>query len=86
MAFAAFGNGLSIANAMAGSVSVEPRLAGTASGIAGFSQMLFAAIVSQAVGVMQNGTPYPMIGFIVACAILSLTVFTVLNRPGASRG
>ena len=57
--------------------SVEPRLAGTASGLAGFLQMFAAAVVSQAVGALQNGTPYPMVGFMLGCALLSLLGFAL---------
>lgn len=77
MMLVAFGNGLSIANSQAGAVSVEPDLAGTASGIAGFVQMFTAALVSQAVGMLQNGTPYPMVGFMALCALMSLLSFHV---------
>jgi DHA1 family bicyclomycin/chloramphenicol resistance-like MFS transporter len=80
MLFAAFANGLTIANAQAGAVSVDPALAGTASGIAGFGQMFIAALVSQAVGMFQNGTPYPMAAFMAACAILSWASFMLLRR------
>lgn len=80
MIFIAFANGLSIANAQAGAVSVEPSLAGTASGIAGFAQMGMAALVSQAVGMLQNGTPYPMVGFMSLCALLSLIGFGFAKR------
>lgn len=76
MMIVAFANGLSIANSQAGAVSVEPELAGTASGIAGFAQMFTAALVSQAVGMLQNGTPYPMVAFMAACALFSLVSFT----------
>jgi len=41
MMIVAFANGLSIANAQAGAVSVQPDLAGTASGIAGFAMVGF---------------------------------------------
>jgi DHA1 family bicyclomycin/chloramphenicol resistance-like MFS transporter len=75
MMLVAFGNGLSIANAQAGAVSVQPELAGTASGIAGFCQMFTAAVVSQAVGMLQNGTPYPMAGFMMVCALGSILSF-----------
>jgi DHA1 family bicyclomycin/chloramphenicol resistance-like MFS transporter len=78
----AFANGLSIANAQAGAVSVRPDLAGTASGLAGFAQMFTAAVVSQAVGMLQNGTPYPMVGFMAACAFLSLASFGLGGRGG----
>jgi len=81
----ALGNGFSVPNAQAGAVSVEPLLAGTASGIAGFSQMLVAALVSQAVGMLQNGTPYPMAAFMAACAALSFLGFVLPRRLVAER-
>jgi DHA1 family bicyclomycin/chloramphenicol resistance-like MFS transporter len=78
MMLTTFGNGLAIPNAQAGAISVDPVLAGTASGLSGFVQMLVAALVSQAVGMLQNGTPYPMLGFMVGCAVLSLLGFVLL--------
>ena len=74
---AAFANGLTVPNAQAGAMSVDPLLAGSASGLAGFLQMFTAALVSQAVGALQNGTPYPMIAFMTGCAVLSLAGFLV---------
>ena len=41
------GNGVSLPNAIAGAVSVRPQAAGTASGIAGFMQMGYGAVVTQ---------------------------------------
>jgi MFS transporter, DHA1 family, multidrug resistance protein len=82
MMLATFGNGLAIPNAQAGAISVDPLLAGTASGLSGFTQMLVAAVVSQAVGMLQNGTPYPMLGFMVACAAISLLGFVLPRRTG----
>ena len=78
------GNGFSVPNAQAGAVSVNALLAGTASGIAGFSQMFVAALVSQAVGMLQNGTPYPMAGFMAGCAVLSLAGFVLPRRSAAN--
>jgi DHA1 family bicyclomycin/chloramphenicol resistance-like MFS transporter len=77
------GNGFAVPNAQAGAVSVQPLLAGTASGIAGFVQMFVAALVSQAVGMLQDGTPYPMAAFMAGCAVLSLLGFVVPRRLGA---
>src|SRR5690606_13475979 len=74
------GNGFAVPNAQAGAVSVEPLLAGTASGIAGCSQMFFAAVVSQVVGMLQDGTPYPMAAFMTGCAVLSLLGFVLPRR------
>jgi len=75
-----FANGLSIANAQAGAISINPELAGTASGVTGFCQMFIAALVSQSVGTLQNGTPYPMIIFMTSCALLSLVCFGLGHR------
>jgi MFS transporter, DHA1 family, multidrug resistance protein len=85
MMFAGLGNGFSVPNAQAGAVSVHPLLAGTASGVAGFSQMFVAALVSQAVGMLQNGTPYAMAGFMAGCAVLSLAGFLLPRRLAAKR-
>jgi DHA1 family bicyclomycin/chloramphenicol resistance-like MFS transporter len=77
MVLATFGSGLAIPNAQAGAVSVDPLLAGTASGLSGFTQMLVAALVSQAVGMLQNGTPYPMLGFMLGGAVIALIGFVL---------
>jgi len=76
----AVGNGLSVPNAMAGAISVEPRAAGAASGLAGFLQMLMAGIFAQLAGMWQNGTPYPMIGFMIAATALALATFVISFR------
>jgi MFS transporter, DHA1 family, multidrug resistance protein len=83
MMLGSFASGLAMPNAQAGAISVDPALAGTASGVAGFSQLLVAALVSQAVGMLQNGTPYPMLGFMVGCATLSLLGFVLPRRLAA---
>jgi DHA1 family bicyclomycin/chloramphenicol resistance-like MFS transporter len=77
------GNGMSMPNAIAGAISVDPRVAGSASGLAGFLQMLVAALFAQLAGMWQNGTPYPMIGFMIAAATLSLTTFALSSRRAA---
>jgi MFS transporter, DHA1 family, multidrug resistance protein len=77
MMLASFASGLATPNAIAGAISVDPTMAGTASGLSGFSQMTTAALVSQAVGMLQNGTPYPMAGFMVGCAAMSLVGFAL---------
>lgn len=76
----AVGNGLSVPNAMAGAISVDPRAAGAASGLAGFLQMFIAAGFAQLAGMWQNGTPYPMAGFMIAASALALVAFLVSFR------
>jgi len=80
MMLTALSNGFAMPNAQAGAISVDPALAGTASGVAGFTQLACAALVSQAVGMLQDGTPYPMLGFMVGCSTLSLLGFVVPRR------
>jgi DHA1 family bicyclomycin/chloramphenicol resistance-like MFS transporter len=81
----ALSNGFAMPNAQAGAISVDPALAGTASGIAGFTQLTCAALVSQAVGMLQDGTPYPMLAFMVGSAVLSLLGFVLPRRLAARR-
>jgi DHA1 family bicyclomycin/chloramphenicol resistance-like MFS transporter len=76
----AIGNGFSVPNAMAGAISVDPRASGAASGLAGFLQMLTAAAFAQLAGMWQNGTPFPMIGFMIAASVFSLAIFIVSLR------
>ncbi len=76
----AIGNGLSVPNAMAGAISVDPRAAGAASGLAGFLQILIAAVFAQLSGMWQNGTPFPMVGFMIAASALALLSFLVAFR------
>ena len=85
MMLSALSNGFAMPNAQAGAISVDPSLAGTASGVAGFTQLTCAALVSQAVGMLQDGTPYPMLAFMVGCAVLSLLGFVVPRRLAAKR-
>lgn len=56
----AFGQGLAMPNAQAAIVSVDPAIAGAASGLAGFLQLGTAAVAAQLIGSIQDGTPYPM--------------------------
>jgi DHA1 family bicyclomycin/chloramphenicol resistance-like MFS transporter len=85
MTTGAFANGLTVPNSQAGAVSVDPALAGTASGVAGFSQMFAAALVSQLVGVLQDGTPYPMLWVMTGAAALSWLGFIVPRRLAGLR-
>lgn len=73
----AFANGLTMPNAQAGAVSHDPEAAGTASGLAGFVQMLVGATFAQASGTLQNDTPYPMIGLMVVASALALAAISL---------
>jgi DHA1 family bicyclomycin/chloramphenicol resistance-like MFS transporter len=62
IALSMIGSGLAAPNAQAGAINVFPERAGTASGLTSFLQMFVAGLATQAVGVAQNGTPWPMLG------------------------
>lgn len=80
-----FSQGIAMPNAMAAVVSVAPRIAGAASGLAGFLQMAIAALAAQIVGSIQNGTPYPLAIGIVSCATLTvMAAFVALNATPRS--
>lgn len=69
---AAFCQGWSLPNAQAAFVNVDPHQAGAASGLGGFLQMAVAAAAAQAVGSVQDGTPYPMAAGMAASAAAAL--------------
>ncbi len=78
--------GLVMSNCMASAVNVSPRLAGTGSGVIGFLQMILAAAVSQAIGVLADGTSLPMLWFMAGNAIASVALLALIRPFGrASR-
>jgi DHA1 family bicyclomycin/chloramphenicol resistance-like MFS transporter len=70
-------------NAIAGAVSIRPQAAGTASGLLGFTQMLFGAFTAQLAGhlIASATTPWPMLAHMMTIAIAAVVVFLVLIRP-----
>ena len=75
IAFAVFGNGITLPNAQAAAINEFPRYAGSASGLTGFLQMAFSAVAAQAVALIYNGTVYPLLTLMFAAAVLSLVCF-----------
>lgn len=68
------GNGLVMPNAMAGMLSVRPKLAGTASGIGGAIQIGAGAVVAAFAGFLVEGsaTALPLQAIMAGCATLAL--------------
>jgi DHA1 family bicyclomycin/chloramphenicol resistance-like MFS transporter len=71
MGLIAMGNGLTMPNALAGAVSVAPRLVGAASGLTGFLQMMISALVSYVVGRIVYADPQTLGVAIFLCVIAS---------------
>lgn len=63
--------GLILPSAMAGAISPYPGMAGTASALVGFVQMMMAAGAGALVGVIHDGTPVPMMGVMAVCGALT---------------
>jgi DHA1 family bicyclomycin/chloramphenicol resistance-like MFS transporter len=84
----AYGNGFVMSNVAAGAISVRPQAAGTASGVLGFVQMSFGAILAQ-VGAHLGGdyattVPLNIAGVIlsVMCAAVVALLITRYERRG----
>lgn len=75
MSLIACSNGIAIPNGMAGALSVDPKLAGTASGLAGFIQIAMGALATFVVGFFHDGSALPMVLSMVVCAFLSVLSF-----------
>jgi DHA1 family bicyclomycin/chloramphenicol resistance-like MFS transporter len=67
-----FAQGLSMPNAQAGAMRIEPSLAGTAAGLGVFSQMFLSAISSEMFGILSDGTALPMIELTMIGAVVAL--------------
>ncbi|MCJ8298257.1 MAG: multidrug effflux MFS transporter [Pseudomonadales bacterium] len=78
MALVACSNGIAIPNGMSGALSVNPKLAGTASGLAGFIQISLGAAATFVVGYFHDGSALPMVICMVVAAVLSILGFKLI--------
>ncbi len=76
------GVGLVMPQSMAGALANYPHIAGSASGLLGFTQMTTAGLVGVVVGHGYDGTPVAMAMAIAIAGLLSLMVYLLLLRPG----
>jgi MFS transporter, DHA1 family, multidrug resistance protein len=79
MAISSIGNGLSQPPGIAAGLSVYPRIAGAASGLLGFLQMMVAALGTFLIGQLPQNTPRAMIAVVGTSLALAL-VFGVVVR------
>lgn len=80
MALSSIGNGLGQPTAMAAGLSVYPRVAGTASGSIGFSQMAVSALGTLIVGVLPHEGPFAMAGVVLATQIVACALGLIAVR------
>jgi DHA1 family bicyclomycin/chloramphenicol resistance-like MFS transporter len=69
MMLTGFAQGIAMPVVQAGALSVDPRVAGAASGLSGFMQMSLAAAAAQIVGMIQNGTVWPTLAAMLLFAL-----------------
>ena len=75
--FLTFSQGVSLPYGQAGAMAIEPRLAGTASGIGVCLQNLFGATTTQVYGLLADGTVWPLIITCGASSVLMM-IFGVI--------
>jgi DHA1 family bicyclomycin/chloramphenicol resistance-like MFS transporter len=80
MALSSIGNGLSQPSAMASALSVHPRIAGTASGFVGFTQMAVSALGTLAVAILPHAGPSAMVGVVLATQVTAFILGAVAVR------
>ena len=77
----ALGNGFSMPATQAGSVTAAPEMAGAASGLFGFIQMIFASAVAQFIGYVQGAvSPMPTLTVMLVLTLLAPIAFAVLGE------
>jgi DHA1 family bicyclomycin/chloramphenicol resistance-like MFS transporter len=80
MAISSIGNGLSQPPGIAAGLSVYPQIAGAASGLIGFLQMIVAALGTFLIGQLPQNTPLAMIAVVGASLALALAFGLVVRR------
>lgn len=90
MSIVSIGNGLSLPNGMAGAVSVAPKMAGAASGLAGFLQMGVGAGLSYLAGMLLQDSALPLALIMLAAALAAIAAHALgrswsIRRQEAAR-
>jgi DHA1 family bicyclomycin/chloramphenicol resistance-like MFS transporter len=75
------GNGLTMPSATAAAISRRPDLAGTASGLLGFTQMMVGALITLLVGWLQDDTVYPMVAVMTVSAVIAFLGCLLARTP-----
>lgn len=76
-------NGLVVTNSIAGVISVNPKLAGTAAGLAGFMQMTVAAIIVSLTSSFQDQYEFTMFFMVLAAGVMALLCSRLTRKARA---
>ncbi|MBU0723652.1 MAG: multidrug effflux MFS transporter [Alphaproteobacteria bacterium] len=80
MGVIAMGNGTSQPSGVSGAVSVDPTLAGSASGLLGFLQMALGGLLTLILGHVLSDSAGPLVFMMIACTVLGLAAFLMVRR------
>jgi MFS transporter, DHA1 family, multidrug resistance protein len=83
--FVGIANGLSLPSAIASAISLRPDLAGTASGLVGFLQMMVGALATLLVGELQDDTAFPMAAVMSSAALIAFIGYGLARSALAVR-
>ena len=86
MCVVAVGNGVSMPSGIAAAISVNPRVAGAASGLLGFLQMSVGAVATVAVGYLKDDDQMPMILVMAVSVVLSVGAYLLAVGAGRRSG
>lgn len=77
-----FGNGLTVANATTGLMSVRPHLAGSAAGLSGALTVALGAALASATGVVVNAqnAPFAVLGMMLGSSVFGLVSILYVRR------
>ena len=75
-------NALSAPNSTSGAIISAREVAGAASGMLGFVQLLLGAAMTQLVAEMADGTAYPLVGTILVLNLSALALLGHISRRG----
>ena len=86
--FLGLANGFALPNNLAGAVSVDPSIAGTASALLGFMQMMLSALATIAVGFLHHESQLTMASIMLVTAVGSFAARLLmrLDRTGTEVG
>ena len=76
-------NALSAPNSTSGAITSAADVAGAASGLLGFIQLLVGAAMTQLVAVLENQTALPLVGAIAALNLCAVGLLVQISRRGA---
>jgi DHA1 family bicyclomycin/chloramphenicol resistance-like MFS transporter len=74
-----FGNGLAVPAAFTGAVGADPKMAGTASGLAGFVQMASAALVNPLASLVKHGSLLEISLLLLGLAVAGAASYRILR-------